>query len=236
MTSIDFEEIIKFEKRYDRAVSIPLLDLEEICLNLKVSNISSRSINIGHSQVLEDVLQFYEEYNPYWYKIIVREIDNRNIVINELFLENSGWFCDIGYRVEIAKRDELSDILVYAHEFAHALEYILNMKFISKYDNEIFPLKMEEEITKYYKQKYPKLRDIFNLRINEIKSIYVDNVLCEIDLYKKFDSGYLSVNQIDQIDYENIKILNGLELLEVYIKYIYAVYKLEVDKVKIKKK
>lgn len=122
------------------------------------------------------------------------------------------------------------------HEFAHVVEYILNMKTTNIYDSEIFPLKMEEEITKYYEQKYPVLRDIFNLRINEIKSIYVDNVLCEIDLYKKFDSGHLSANQIDEIDYENIKILNGLEFLNVYIKYIYVVYKLEVDKSKTTKK
>lgn len=236
MIDIDFKEIIKFQKRYDASLNMPLCDIEKICLEISEDAQNYCDNNINHYQVLEDVLEFYKNYNFDWYQIIISELEKENIRINKLFFENSGWFHLDKYRIEIVKKNKLADILVYAHEFAHAIDYILNDKNINEYEREILPLKMEEEITKYYEQKYLALRDIFNLRINEINSIYVDNVLCEIDLYKKFDSGHLLINKIDQFNYENIKILNELELMIVYTKYIYASYKLQVAKPKTKKK
>lgn len=108
---------------------------------------------------LEIALQFYKDFNPLYYEMLINAINNQEIIINSN-IEKSDTDTE-NKKIYIKPSENDSDLFMMVHEFAHYIDLNCNPPIIpNEYSFlcEVFSLYMEKQLELWLdNQKYEKL-------------------------------------------------------------------------------
>lgn len=183
---------------------------EDVILQMiEVFNVDSEFIEYPNNnlEAITIVLNFYKNYNPEYYKIIVKDIDEKKIIISDKVESYVDTKTGIAY-IKINHND--SDVFSLVHELAHYIDR--NCKIIpDKYWilAEAFAFYMEKQLEKQLEisNEYDNV-----IRIRRNNRIYMEKKMLQI------------VN--DELYYENLyKQLNRIELQDIDEKSVMRILK-----------
>lgn len=202
-----FIELVKESSTYSKCVQIDVI--KEI-ISIFDFPCEKRQYPKEITNCLEIALQFYQEYNYEYYKILINGINSKKIVISG---DVNKPYMDVREKkayIKLYGND--GDLYILVHEFAHFIDRCSNPTIVPDQYNflcEVFSFYIEKQLEKYLQRQNGKYDELISVRSN-------NRIFFESEMTKNIESQlyYERLYKINgKIDKEEVDVNKARELL-----------------------
>lgn len=224
MTSIVVEKFIKIVRENSMYSKCVQRDVIEKMISTFNVSCNKKQYPQKINNCMKIALKFYKQYNYEYYKIIIKGLKSKSIIIDDKI--QTSYTDPFQNKTYIKLKGNDSDLYILVHEFAHFIDRSLTPNIIpNEYSFlcEVFSFYIERQLEKYLLKQNKNYDELITTRNNNrifFESKFMNDIKSQLyyeELYKS--QGIISEEQIEGEDVKRLLKYNVSNIVNYLLRY-----------------